>query len=828
MATKLCGENYQQHTKPFQVPLFDVNNKIINTNGILNIDIAINGHIFSQEFIVYQSDCAEILLGFNFIKEHKIAIFPNLGLVFESHMKICNIHEKLNLKCSLKILQDVTINGESQQVVSVYLSDFPEGIDQQLYVNGTYLAHSEDLEVEKDLQDLSLLHQYVTVNASLITSVLLINTHPAPTVFNKDSIIGHLEPTEIISHVSELKHDPLLYAIYSCFEQSDIHPPESRIFDDIMSFKFDVLDINCSSEAPTHIEYLKNLHLKYKSIFNSEEFCPGKYRGSQVHFSLKSNATIVNQRFQRINPAIIDDAQDIINHLLRRGLIAISDTPYCSRVLFVRKAAPEVQRKDVAEAKDFVPGEKVTANKKRRLRLVFDMRHINERLKTNHCTWVTPNIWTILSDFQDVKYLSSIDLNSGFWHFPLSEKASLYTGFDFMGIRYICTRNVRKINRDLHRIAIQSVNISLEQSRYRQNYDSSGNILNILNNKLEPQSELNNAHLEQVWPLNFTVPNEKLITPASVALFTAKAVGLPLLQKAFETYFKRFRDIIPRAQFFPFNNSTSFTLPKEVRLSGVDSALSNFSMILALDSLTDFEKNNLQHISDLDTMHGILANLSLTNDQFIEFLRQKVFNYMISFAAQGINRNIDPNFPVLVHLTPGLSFIKYDCFFATYEGGKGAMTTYDLLTFPHRKIGVHCRMIDLPPFVTSSPDTFSFIFEGRHSKVLSDCLDGVLSGTISDVCVKKDYQPNAIVRNNQIKDISVYTLISSYEYPSTVKVNCPGLKQFTANSPYDVTVLAAAPSCNIGFVTHLGTLNMLGNQSHSDISFPPLFYSRIM
>ena len=85
-------------------------------------------------------------------------------------------------------------------------------------------------------------------------------------------------------------------------------------------------------------------------------------------------------------------------------------------------------------------------------------------------------------------------------------------------------------------------------SRYRQNHDSSGNILNLLNSKLEPQSDLIDAHLEQVWPLNFTVPNEKLITPATVALFTAKAVGLPLLQKAFETYFKRFRDIIPRAQ----------------------------------------------------------------------------------------------------------------------------------------------------------------------------------------------------------------------------------------------------------------------------------------
>ena len=85
-------------------------------------------------------------------------------------------------------------------------------------------------------------------------------------------------------------------------------------------------------------------------------------------------------------------------------------------------------------------------------------------------------------------------------------------------------RNIRKINRDLHRIAIQSVNISLEQSRYRENQDSTGNILDLLHSKLEPQNNLDDAHIEQVWPLNFTVPNAKIITPASVALFTAKTV----------------------------------------------------------------------------------------------------------------------------------------------------------------------------------------------------------------------------------------------------------------------------------------------------------------
>ena len=78
--------------------------------------------------------------------------------------------------------------------------------------------------------------------------------------------------------------------------------------------------------------------------------------------------------------------------------------------------------------------------------------------------------------------------------------------------------------------------------------------------------------------------------------------------------------------------------------------------------------------------------------------------------------------------------------------------------------------------------------------------------------------------------MSIYTLISSGISQSTVKVNCPGLKQFTAKTPYTVTVVSAAPSCNIGFATHLGTLNMLGNSSHTGVSFPPriLFAYNVM
>ena len=135
------------------------------------------------------------------------------------------------------------------------------------------------------------------------------------------------------------------------------------------------------------------------------------------------------------------------------------------------------------------------------------------------------------------------------------------------------TRDIRRINRDLHKLRIQSLNISIETNRFRKNNHSTGNVLEIINDKLESQP-LSNANIEQIMPLNYTITNSKLITPSTVALFTARTVGMPMLQKAFEAYFHKFKDTLPAAKFMPFRNNTSFILPKKVRLTGIQNVLS--------------------------------------------------------------------------------------------------------------------------------------------------------------------------------------------------------------------------------------------------------------
>ena len=281
---------------------------------------------------------------------------------------------------------------------------------------------------------------------------------------------------------------------------------------------------------------------------------------------------------------------------------------------------------------------------------------------------------------------------------------------------------------DESELKIQALNISIETNCVRNNNHSTGNVLEIINNKLIPQPSIQ-ANIEEIMPLNYSLTNDKLITPSTVAILTAKAVGVPMLQKAFESYFHKFKETLPAAKLIPFKNNTSFILPKEVRLTGIQNILSNFSMILAFDALPDFEKD-LTKISNLDVMHELLSNLTLTNEQFISFLHEKVYNYITSFAAKGLSREIDASFPVLVHLKPALSFLKFDCFFATFEP-TSAMTAYNILAFPHALIDQQFKKIEIPEYVTVSPNTFSFAFEGKHSKVLSDCLDNIVSGSVT-------------------------------------------------------------------------------------------------
>ena len=441
LAHKLWENSWQSKINTDQIcRLRDVNGNLVPVLGTLTVQFSINKYSFSYIFICYDSLATELLLGFDFLRDNKIAVFPNLGLVHETN-KVYQIGQQNDLIFPLILMENITLNANAQEMVPVKIE--MKGHENLLsLIAGNYvMGHSQLLETEIPWEQLSIFFQYISVTPDLTAQILLINHTDSIVSFSRDSLIGHAEPINRGATKQEILADPLCEVIHTILHIEDgqtIDPNESRICIDPPAYqKFDPTEINCHTNEPVHFNWLQQVHKKYSKVFSSGEFDPGIQEGSSVHFSVHTNATIIHQKFNRVNPAILTQAQEIISTLTARGLIEISDSPWSSRLLFVPKGAEEIQNK---EGGNFVPGERVQDARPRKLRLVLDLRHVNGRLKQLNTNWVVPSIWSLLGTFNDAQYVSTIDLNSGFWHFRLSEKAKRLTAFTFEDITMHLTR----------------------------------------------------------------------------------------------------------------------------------------------------------------------------------------------------------------------------------------------------------------------------------------------------------------------------------------------------------------------------------------------------
>ena len=444
MAAHVWGEQYRNLLdSSCNCILKDVNSNIVSTQGSIKINIIIGSQSFSFDFIVYDSGSQEILLGFDLLRCYDIGIFPNLGLVYKK-ANILNILESSNGCFEMRAGENINIPAHGQVLAWVNIDPGEAPHNAACITNTPMLAHSELLQPDTDWQELMIFFQYVTVHENLRTEVLIVNHTDSILFFTKNQLVGHLEP--IINVASKDQIDKNEFASIFLSFLDDVQKslcsqslpfPEDRIcIEPQKDVHFKVEDINCHSSDPADTNWLNALHIQFKSIFSSDEFDPGEH-DSSVHFSVRSNATILHQKYQQINPRILSRARSIIDTLLSRGLIEISDSPWSSRIIFVEKAPAEIQNKD---DRSFVPGQKIKNERQARLRLVLDLRHVNQRLKSANTNWVVPSVWSILSSFHDAKYVSTIDINSGFWTFRLSDKARRLTAFQFEDFTYCLTR----------------------------------------------------------------------------------------------------------------------------------------------------------------------------------------------------------------------------------------------------------------------------------------------------------------------------------------------------------------------------------------------------
>ena len=101
--------------------LKDVQNKEIPVLGSLMSTFQINDFTFNHKFIIFQTTTHEILLGYEFFKQNKIALLPNSGLAWEpSSINKIGLLDK-DIILPIYILHDISLQPACQQVVSVCL-----------------------------------------------------------------------------------------------------------------------------------------------------------------------------------------------------------------------------------------------------------------------------------------------------------------------------------------------------------------------------------------------------------------------------------------------------------------------------------------------------------------------------------------------------------------------------------------------------------------------------------------------------------------------------------------------------------------------------------
>ena len=177
---------------------------------------------------------------------------------------------------------------------------------------------------------------------------------------------------------------------------------------------------------------------------------------------------------------------------------------------------------------------------------------------------------------------------------------------------------------------IRSQNLSIEPLRIEE---LNGNVKDLLAHKRGPRTHrvLKTYVEDEIAPLSFPKkhPPQPLMGP--VAGFVARTVAAPMLKTAFLSYLNKFSGRT-KAILRPFLNSSSLVLPKQVSVTGLQAHVTNFSIILSFDELPEFE-TNISGIN-LDKTRNLLQTLALTNDEFIDFLRDKAYDMIIGLAAR--------------------------------------------------------------------------------------------------------------------------------------------------------------------------------------------------
>jgi predicted aspartyl protease/transposase InsO family protein len=190
----------------------------------------------------------------------------------------------------------------------------------------------------------------------------------------------------------------------------NIHTNENDVaeIEIIPLHSFDEVSTSLSDDVsmldPSQSHKLDEFLQRWRTQFDKS---PGRTDLVKHQLYLEPGTVPVKQRYYPVSPAVQLLINEEIDRMLDKDFIEPSDSPWSSPILMVSKKHTDKKR------------------------LVVDFRRLNQVTRKN--AFPIPYISSILDKLKDAKFLTSLDLESGYWQVSLEESSRPLTAFTVPG-----------------------------------------------------------------------------------------------------------------------------------------------------------------------------------------------------------------------------------------------------------------------------------------------------------------------------------------------------------------------------------------------------------
>ena len=153
---------------------------------------------------------------------------------------------------------------------------------------------------------------------------------------------------------------------------------------------------------PQSVDALDKLLVEFEDIFCKNKTDIGFTNFIQHDIELKPGAEPTKETYRRLHPDKRESADKQVDELLKLGMISPSQSPFSSGVVMVKKGDGSY-------------------------RMCIDFRKLNSVTKKD--AFPLPRIDETLDRLGDAKFFTTLDMGSGFWQVPLTERSKERTAF---------------------------------------------------------------------------------------------------------------------------------------------------------------------------------------------------------------------------------------------------------------------------------------------------------------------------------------------------------------------------------------------------------------